>query len=164
MEFRSEPRVKRMAHLELPWHASSVDLVPNYSTEKFLMVLRPFVSLGSYPAKMISDNGTQLTAANEEPKKVASFWDWDELTAFGATKGMEWKFLLADAPWQNGTSKALVKSVKKAITVAVGESVMTFCELQTVFFEEANLVNERPVGRHPTSPEDLPVPERPPFW
>ena len=128
--------------------------MPNYSTEKFLIVLRPFVSLGGYPAKMISDNGTQLTAANEEPKKVASFWDWDELTAFGATKGMEWKFLLADAPWQNGTSKALVKSVKKAITVAVGESVMTFCELQTVFFEEANLVNERPVGRHPTSPED----------
>ena len=75
------------------------------------MLLRPFVSLGGYPAKMISDNGTQLTAANEEPKKVASFWDWDELTAFGATKGMEWKFLLADVPWQNGTSKALVKSV-----------------------------------------------------
>ena len=48
----------------------------------------------------------------------------------------------------------IVKSVKKAITVAVGESVMTFSELQTVCYEAANLVNERPVGRHPTSPED----------
>ena len=41
----------------------------------------------------------------------------------------------ADAPWQNGASEALVKSVKKAITVAVGESVMTFSELQTVCYE-----------------------------
>ena len=36
---------------------------------------------------------------------------------------------------QNGTSEALVKSVKKAIKVVVGESVMTFSELQTVCFE-----------------------------
>ena len=48
---------------------------------------------------------------------------------------MEWKFLLADAPWQSGTSEALVKSVKKVIMVAVGESVMTFSELQTVCYE-----------------------------
>ena len=60
----------------------------------------------------------------------------------------------ADAPWQNGASEALVKSVKKAITVAIGESVMTFSELQTVCYEAAKLVNERPIGRHPTSPED----------
>ena len=108
---------------------------PNYSTEKFLIVLRPFVSLGGYPAKMISDNGSQLTTANEELKKVVAPWDWDKLAAFSATKGMEWKFLPADAPWQNGTSEALVKSVKKVIMVAVGESVMTFSELQAVCYE-----------------------------
>lgn len=31
---------------------------------------------------------------------------------------------------------------------------MTFSELQTVCFKAANLVNERPIGRHPTSPDD----------
>ena len=67
---------------------------------------------------------------------------------------MEWKFLPADAPRQKRTSKALVKSVKKAITVAVGESVMTFSQLQKMCFEAASLVNERPIGRHSTSPED----------
>lgn len=78
------------------------------------------MSLRGYPAKIISDNGTQLTAADEELKKVVASWDWDEPAAFGATKGMEWKFLPADVPWQNGTSEALVKSVKKAITVRSG--------------------------------------------
>ena len=134
--------------------AVHVDLAPDYSTEKFLLVLRRFVLMRGYPAKLISDNGTQLTAANEELQKVAKAWDWNELVAFGATKGLQWEFIPADAPWQNGTSEALVKSVKKAIVVAIGESIMTFSELQTVCYEAANLVNETPIGRHPTSPED----------
>ena len=72
------------------------------------MVLRRFVSLRGYPSKMISDNGTQLTGANEELKKVVAYWDCNELAVFSATKpGMEWKFLPAHAPWQNGTSEAL---------------------------------------------------------
>ena len=112
------------------------------------------MSIRGYPTKLLSDNGTQLTAANEELQKVSRAWDWDELLAFGATKGMQWEFVPADAPWQNGVSEALVKSVKKAIAVAIGESIMTFSELQTVCYEAANLVNERPIGRHPTSPDD----------
>lgn len=38
--------------------------------------------------------------------------------------------------------------------MAIGENTLTFSELQTVCYEVANLVNERPIGRHPTSPED----------
>ena len=68
--------------------------------------------------------------------------------------GYKWDFAAADAPWQNGVSEALVKSVKRGITAAISDHVMTFSELQTVGFEVANLVNERPIGRHPTSPDD----------
>ena len=119
--------------------AVHVDLAPDYITEKFLMVLRRFMSIKGYPTKLLSDNRTQLTAANEELQKVSRAWDWDEP---------------ADAPWQNGVSEAIVKSVKKAIAVAIAESIMTFSELQTVCYEAANLVNERPIGRHSTSPDD----------
>ena len=31
---------------------------------------------------------------------------------------------------------------------------MTFSEVQIVCFEAANVINERPIGRHPTSPDD----------
>ena len=134
--------------------AVHVELAPDYSTEKFLMALRRFVSLRGYPAKLLLDNGTQLKAANEELQKVLKTWDWDELNAFGSTKGMQWEFIPADAPWQNGISEALVKSVKKAMSIAIGENTLTFSELQTVCYEAANLVSERPIGRHPTMPED----------
>ena len=55
---------------------------------------------------------------------------------------------------QNGASESLIKSVKRALTAVIVESILTFSELQTVFFEVANLVNEGPIGRHPTSADD----------
>ena len=135
----------------LATRAVHVDVSPDYSTEKFLMVLRRFVSIRGYPSKLYSDNGAQLVAANKELKKVVKDLDSKSLQQFGVTQGLKWIFSSADAPWQNGISEALIKSVKRAITLAIGESVMTFSELQTVCFEAANLINERPIGRHTTS-------------
>ena len=40
--------------------AVHVELAPDYCPEKFVMVLRWFVSLRGYPAKLLSDNGTRL--------------------------------------------------------------------------------------------------------
>ena len=69
-------------------------------------------------------------------------------------KGLEWKFSPADGPWQNGCAESLVKSVKRAIARSIGNQVLTIFEFQTICFEAANLVNERPIGRHPTDPND----------
>lgn len=55
--------------------AAHVDIAPDYSTEKFLMVLRRFVSLRGYPAKLLPDNSTQLKAANEELQKIPKAFD-----------------------------------------------------------------------------------------
>ena len=131
-----------------------LDLASDYSTESFLMVLRRFVSLRGYPSKIYSDNGAQLVAASQELKNVTKFWDWEKLKSFGVMEGFEWNFTPADAPWQNGTSESLIRSVKRSLKAAIGESILTFSELQTVLFEVANLINERPIGRHPRSPED----------
>ncbi len=55
----------------------------------------------------------------------------------------------SDAPWQNGVSEALIKSVKRALNVSIGENMSSFAGLQTVLFEVANLLNERPIGLKP---------------
>jgi hypothetical protein len=67
---------------------------------------------------------------------------------------LEWKFSPPDGPWQNGCSEALIKSVKRALTLAIGNNILTPLELQTACFKAANLVNERPMGKHPTDPND----------
>ena len=95
-----------------------------------------------------------MVAASEELKKIVPNSDQKSLQEYGFVEAFQWVFSSADAPWHNGVSEALIKSTKRAITAAIGESILTFFELQTVFYEAANLLNERPIGRHPTSPDD----------
>ena len=129
------------------------DITTDYTTESFLMAFRRFVSTHGYPGVVFSDNGSQLKAACHELKLSLKIIDWDVVQLFGADKGLSWKFTSANAPWQNGSSEALVKSMKKALVHVIGKQVLSYSELQTVMFESANLMNERPVGTHPTNPD-----------
>ena len=112
------------------------------------------MSLHGYPFKLFSDKGTQLVAANKELSNITKNWDWNKLKCPGVTEGFEWIFSSADTLWQNGVTEALIRSVKRAINASIGDSILTFSELQTVLYEVANLLNERPIGRHPASPDD----------
>ena len=130
------------------------DLSQDYSTDAFLIVLRRFVSIRGYPGKIYSDTGSQLVAANKELKEFTKGLDKDRLLQFSNLQGLEWHFCSPDAPWQNGTAEALIKSVKKSLSIAIGEQVLAFSELQTVLFEAANIVNERPIGVNPKNADD----------
>ena len=119
--------------------AVHLDLATDYSTNGFLTVLRRFKSLRGYPSKLKSDAGSQLVGANKELKAPIKGIDKNKLKEFGAENGFDWGISSSDAPWQNGCSEALVKSVKKAIKNAVGSQILMFSELMTVFYEVANL-------------------------
>ena len=81
-------------------------------------------------------------------------FDWDRIQDITALHGLEWKFSPPEAPWYNGCCEALIRSVKKCIHHAIGQNKLTFTEIQTVFYECANVVNERPIGATPSSVED----------
>lgn len=82
----------------LSTRAVHVDLAADYSTNKFLMVLRRFVSIRGYPSKLYSDNGPQLVAANEELTNIVKGWNQEELQQFGMMEGFKWEFTPVDAP------------------------------------------------------------------
>jgi len=131
-----------------------LDVSSDFSTDAFLQVLRRFASTRGWPQKIFSDEGTQLVGASRELRDLVSGLDWKHIREFGYEHNIEWKFSPADAPWYNGTAEALVKSTKRALGAAVGESVLSFSELQTCLMEAAQLVNQRPIGVLPNSPND----------
>ena len=132
--------------------ASYVDLVEGYSTQDFLLAFRRFVTIRGYPATIYSDAGSQLAAANRELREMTKRWNIDDLTNTGVNHGLTWKFTKSsDAPWENGCSESLIRIIKRTLTIAIGENILTFGELQTILFEAANLLNERPIGRKPGS-------------
>ena len=131
-----------------------VDITPNQSTDSFLQTLRRFGSRHGWPAKLHSDQGSQLKCASQELKNFVNKLDISSIRKLAASKGFEWNFVPPEAPWMNGVTESLVKSIKLSLNNAIGDHILTFSELQTTIFECAQLVNQRPIGRHPTDPED----------
>ena len=130
------------------------DITTDYSTDALMSAIRRFSSIRGWPKKIHSDQGSQLVSASKELKEVIKSLDGEMLERFGHLNNFEWSFSPPDAPWMNGVTESLVKSVKRAINTAVGSQVMSYSELQTVMFEAAQLVNQRPIGRHPTNPDE----------
>ena len=134
--------------------ALHTEICQNFSKDAFLQALRRFSCIRGWPKKIHSDNGSQLPGASNELKRVVRDLSWEEVQIFGHKFDTVWSFCQEDAPWQNGSTEALVKSVKRALKVAMGSQVFSYAELQTVVYEAAQLVNQRPIGRHPTSPDE----------
>lgn len=66
-----------------------------------------------------------------------------------------WNFHPADAPHRNGAAEAAVKLIKRALTSLGGTvSSLTWGELQTLFYQAANLTNERPIDARAQEQED----------
>ncbi|XP_045105485.1 uncharacterized protein LOC123500995 [Portunus trituberculatus] len=141
----------------LATRAVHLDLIEGYSTRDFLDGLRRFVSIRGCPREIYSDVGTQLTAASKgliDLSRLSS----DDIQDFACNKGGEVKWVFnasADAPWQNGASESLIKSLKRSLTVAIGDNVLTFSKLQTTLFEISNILNERPIGIKPGCDPEL---------
>ena len=134
--------------------AVHLELAEGYDTKSFMLVLRRFVSLRGYPGTMRSDRGSQLTSMSKELKIAAEAWNWGKILKFGERHNMKWILnKSADAPWENGCSEALIKSTKKCLTQCIGTNRLTFSEMQTVLFEVASVLNERPIGTKTSNPE-----------
>jgi hypothetical protein len=131
-----------------------IDLAPDLSTDAFLQLLRRFASLRGWPQRIFSDGGTQLVGASRELNEQIAGLDWKQIQEHGHRVGVEWKFSPGDAPWYNGTAESLIKSTKRALDAAIGDSVLTFSELQTCLLEAAQLVNQRPIGVLPSTPDE----------
>jgi len=134
--------------------AVHLDLSTSQDTESFLLVLRRFISIRGSPVKLRSDPGSQLEAADKEMQQAMSNLSGKLLAEFSVVNHIDWDFGPSDGPWHNGCTESLIKSVKKSLKIVVGEQVLSFSEMQTALFEVASLVNERPIGRHPTVADD----------
>ena len=132
-----------------------IDPADGYDTDSFILVLRRFISIRGHPVKIRLDHGSQLVAAGKEIKLIMQDWNWDKIHTFSCREGIEWDVnKSANAPWENGCSEALIKQVKRNLILSIGTNILTFSDLQTILFEVACLLNERPIGTKTTDPNE----------
>lgn len=61
-----------------------------------------------------------------------------EPAEFSIKKGLKWKFnRSADAAGQSGESEALIRSIKRSLSMIRECTSLTFSDLQTVFFRNS---------------------------
>ena len=87
-------------------------------------------------------------------KEVISNIDEEQSQNFSISYGTEWHFSPPCAPWMNGVTESLVKTVKRAMNTCIGEQILSFSELLTVVYECAQIVNQRPIGNNLCNPKD----------
>ena len=129
------------------------DVVMDYSAEETIKTVKRFASLRGWPANMYSDPGSQLESA---AGKLESWWGvmHDQLGKMSTEVGFTWNISPANSPWRQGRCEVRIKVIKRLLTISVGVLRLTPMELQTAFFEAANLCNERPIGIHKTPRAD----------
>ena len=134
--------------------AVHLDVSIDYSTESILHCVRRLMALRGDVRLIISDAGSQLIGASKELIQWRQGWDIEQLTRFGAEKGLEWRTIMPSSQHQNGASEILVKLVKgiiKSLLRVLGETKLSLNEMNTVMLEVSNLVNQRPIGIKPNA-------------
>jgi hypothetical protein len=105
------------------------DIVQDYSSNSLWMTLRRFFSIRGTPSVIYSDQGSNLTGLyNQMEDKI------------------KWRFVTEKAAHQNGNAEALVKTTKRTLAQTLSNETLYPIEIQTVLFEAAQIINQRPLG------------------
>ncbi|XP_045167722.2 uncharacterized protein LOC123531009 [Mercenaria mercenaria] len=129
--------VTRVIHLEV---------VQDMSSDKFILALKGFISLGGQPTEIIGDNAMQFKSAcktlNTVWKRVLKSTDVQNLST---NSDIKWSFIVKLAPWMEGFYERLVGLVKRALRKSLGKKLLTLVQLQTLLKEVEAVVNTRPL-------------------
>lgn len=138
--------------------AVHVELVSNLTTEAFIACLRRFVARRGKVAHMYSDNGTNFVGAsrelNELHKLITSADHKSRVDNILSQDGITWHFIPPRSPHFNGLAEAGVKSLKHHLKRVMGDTKLTFEELNTLLVQIEAILNSRPLTPMSNDPND----------
>ncbi|XP_045488936.1 uncharacterized protein LOC123690116 [Pieris rapae] len=134
-----------------------LEVVSSLSTEAFIACLSRFVSRRGLPNLIRSDCGTNFKGSERYLGEVYKFLTENQLPIESSLsrRGIKWKFSPAGYPSWGGIFEAVVKVAKTHIRRIIGESVLTYEELATVFCNIESVLNSRPLCPISSDPNDL---------
>ncbi|XP_055714822.1 uncharacterized protein LOC129808940 [Phlebotomus papatasi] len=135
--------------------ALHLELVSTLETDAFIATLRRFVARRGLPTHMYSDQGTTFIGADNELKRMFQQTKSQEIFAnFLSERNTQWCFQPPKAPHHGGLWEAAVKSCKFHLKRILGQTPLTFEEMQTTLSEIEAVLNSRPLVPISTHPDD----------
>lgn len=136
--------------------AIHLELVMDYSSEKFLAAFTRFVSRRGIPVSVKSDNGTTFQGADRElTSSFRAIMRDPDLAIRLANDGTTWRFIPPSAPHHGGLWEAGVKSMKHHLRRVIGSRTLSIEEMTTLLTQVEACLNSRPLAPLSDDADDL---------
>lgn len=138
----------------LRYKISHLEAVSDLSKDAFIMTFRRFVSRRGRPAEVFCDNGRNFVAGAKELNDFFKNYQ-NDISDFACSEGIQFHFSPAYAPHFGGIFEAGIRSAKYHIRRVMGNSHLSYEELQTLFAQVEAVLNSRPLCPLSASPDDF---------
>ncbi|XP_059087340.1 uncharacterized protein LOC131883794 [Tigriopus californicus] len=145
--------------------AVHLELTPDLSAESFIEAFRRLIARRGQPKIVYSDNFKSFKAAEKELRHLYSYMDRPKISHAFPT--IEWIYSIDRAPWTNGVTERLIRTVKTPLRVMLQRSALSFRQIETLLIEIEGIVNNRPLAvsedrhqLHPITPAHLVIGRR----
>ncbi|KAL0832508.1 hypothetical protein ABMA28_000724 [Loxostege sticticalis] len=126
--------------------AVHLEAVSDLTTECFLAAFKRFISRRGMPTDVYCDNMSTFKSANTQLIQLYNNERHVEnVTDFGAQKGIQFHFIPSYSPNFGGLWEAAVKSAKHHFKRILGLNTVTYEQLNTLIVEIEGILNSRPL-------------------
>ena len=126
----------------LSTRAIHLELLPNQSTEQFVLALVRFCNVYGIPEAIYSDNALSFVSGALVMQEV--FTSDEFKSAFGTHSIKHIKIPLG-APWVGSVWERCIRTVKTCLRKAIGRQKLDYFRLTTVLSDIQSAVNQRPL-------------------
>ena len=141
----------------------NLELVPDMSTESFLLALRSHCADYGSPRLILSDNAKTFKKADQELQNLFSLVSSSETERFLSQRQISLKpsselrcrNIPVKAPWWGGFYERFVGIVKMCLKKVLGRACVSFEELRVLLKEIKSTLNNRPLVPRDSSSDDL---------
>ena len=122
--------------------AVHLELTRSQTAEEFQRKLNAFITRRTRPEKIVSDNAATFKATATWIRRIRKS---EKLQNCLAQQEITWQFNLSKSPWWGGMYERLIKEVKKTAYKTLGNTHLTFQQLEVVIMDIEKHLNNRPL-------------------
>ncbi|XP_033212215.1 uncharacterized protein LOC117169816 [Belonocnema kinseyi] len=139
--------------------AVHLELVSDLTTEAFIASLKRLFSRRGKSKSIYSDNGKNFVGANRELNELYQLLLSAEhnknVQQFLINERITWHLIPPEAPHFGGLWEAAVKSFKHHLLRTIGDTLLTYEQLETCIIEIEAVLNSRPISPMSADPNVL---------